>query len=125
MKQKVLVVEDDPEVSGLLKKQLSRMDLEVTQASDGSRAMEALKTTVPDLVCLDLMLPATSGYEVCEHIRKTPRLSTVPILVISARTLPMDRAQAFELGASAFLPKPFSSKDLTAMVKNLLARGQE
>lgn len=122
MKPQVVIVEDDPEIAKLLKKQLVRLDFDVVEASDGEKALEKISATVPALICLDVMLPNISGYDVCEKIRRDPALANVPILMISARSLPMDRARAFELGANAFLPKPFSSKDLAQLVKNLVAR---
>lgn len=123
-KQKVLLVEDDPALRRLVNGYLVRMGLEVVEASDGRAAIEALRGFMPDLVCLDLMLPEISGYDVCEAIRKNPALRAVPILMISARSLPEDRAQAEEVGATAYLIKPFSRVEFSNNVRALLQEGR-
>lgn len=120
-----LVVEDDPEVRKLVRKSLERLDFVVTEARTGKEAMDLLAKSQPELVCLDLMLPEQSGYEICEHIRRTTGLRHVPVLVISARALPEDRAHAEEVGADAYLIKPFSFADFNTKVTTLMkARGQ-
>lgn len=120
-KPHVLVVEDDPEIRKLLRKYLEKLGLEVTEAATGKAALALLEQSVPALVCLDLMLPESSGYAICEHIRKTPRLKEVPVLVISARSMPPDRALAEEMGATAYLVKPIRWASLSATVKQLLS----
>ncbi len=120
-----LVVEDDPEVRKLVRKSLERLGFVVTEARTGKEAMDLLAKSQPELVCLDLMLPEQSGYEICEHIRRTTGLRHVPVLVISARALPEDRAHAEEVGADAYLIKPFSFADFNTKVTTLMkARGQ-
>jgi two-component system chemotaxis response regulator CheY len=114
-----LVVEDDPEVRKLVRKSLERLAFTVAEARTGKEAMELLAKSEPDLVCLDLMLPEQSGYEICEYIRKTTALRSVPVLVISARALPEDRAHAEEVGADAYLIKPFSFAQFAAKVTAL------
>ena len=115
-----LVVEDDPEIRKLIRKYLEKMGLEVREASTGKAAFVALSNTVPQLVCLDLMLPETSGYDICNHIRKTPALEGVRVLVISARSMPPDRAHAEEVGADAYLIKPIRWKSFSETVLDLL-----
>ena len=115
-----LVVEDDPEIRKLIRKYLEKMGLEVREASTGKAAFVALSNTVPQLVCLDLMLPETSGYDICNHIRKTPALKGVRVLVISARSMPPDRAHAEEVGADAYLIKPIRWKSFSETVLDLL-----
>jgi two-component system chemotaxis response regulator CheY len=120
-----LVVEDDPEVRKLVRKSLERLSFAVTEARTGKEAMDLLAKSTPELVCLDLMLPEQSGYEICEHIRRTAGLRHIPVLVISARALPEDRAHAEEVGADGYLIKPFSFADFTTKVTTLMkARGQ-
>ena len=119
-KKCVLLVEDSPEVRRLTRTHLLRFGHEVVEASDGQAALVALETTSPDLICLDLMLPEVSGYEICERIRATPRLSRIPVLVISGRSTPTDRAYALEAGANAYLLKPYHAKQLQAHVTALL-----
>jgi CheY-like chemotaxis protein len=102
-----LVVEDDPEIRKLLRKYLEKLGFTVDEAATGKAALSMLDAVrVPAIVCLDLMLPDQSGYVVCERIRSMERFADVPVVVISARSMPSDRAQAEEVGATAYLIKP-------------------
>ncbi|MCL2178107.1 MAG: response regulator [Proteobacteria bacterium] len=117
-----LLVEDDPSLRKLVKGYLSLLDFEVVEAPDGRRAMAALKLTSFALVVLDLMLPESSGYDVLEFMR-VEELNHIPVLVMSARTLPEDRAQAEELGAKRYLTKPFSRAEFTQAVVSAVRKG--
>lgn len=109
----VLVIDDDPEYRFALCAMLTHHKLSVRQAADGWKALQTLRSDpVPDLVCVDLMLPGISGFEVCELIRRDQRLRDVPILVISARGAPQDVALATVAGATAYLPKTLRLRDL-------------
>ena len=116
----VLVVEDAPSIRKLMRVYLEELGYAVEEAADGHQAIACLGTVTPALVCLDLMLPRFSGYQVCHYIRKTPALAQTPVLVVSARTLPLDRAHAEEAGASAYLTKPFTRVEFTRQVRALL-----
>jgi two-component system, OmpR family, response regulator len=118
--KKVLVVEDDPALRKLVRIHLEAMGHDVQEAPDGKTALARIKEALFDLVCLDLMLPESSGYEVCEQIRADDRHKAVPVLIISARNLPSDRAFAEEVGANAYLSKPFTRADFVARVTALL-----
>ena len=89
-RRRALVVEDNPDARALVSTYLRTMDLEVTAVAEGRSAIRALQLAPPDLVCLDLMLPELSGFEVCEFMRSQRELKDVPILVMSARAKPMD-----------------------------------
>jgi CheY-like chemotaxis protein len=118
----VLVVEDSPMFRRMLSDMLQSLGYtRVLEAFSGQAAKELLAEQRPDLVCLDLTLPDISGYEVCEHIRATPALQDVPVLMISARTQTMDRAQAEEAGASGYLIKPFTPEELRHQVERVMA----
>ena len=119
----VLLVEDAPFFRKMLGDYLRDMGFEeVVELATGRAALKHLETAPrPDLVCLDLTLPDISGYEVCEHIRATPGLQDVPVLMISARTQTMDRAQAEEAGASGYLIKPFTPEELRQQVERVMA----
>ena len=117
---KVLVVDDDPPLRKLARACLEAMGLEVVEASCGRSAIAQLEAAPPALVCLDLTLPELSGYEVCEHMRSSPRLQRVPVLMMSARSHPVDRAYAEEAGAAAYLTKPFTSQTFVTSVRALL-----
>ncbi len=119
-KQSVLVVEDDPALRRLVEGYLTLMGLEVVGAPDGKSAVAKLSAQPFDLVCLDLMLPESSGYDVCEYMRQQPSLAGIPIVMMSARTLPEDRAHAEEVGATAFIIKPFSRSEFTRQIRAVL-----
>ncbi len=116
----VLLVEDSPGLRSALRLALESLDLEVLEAADGRAALERLAARTPDLVVLDLVLPRVSGYEVCEALRRSPQSRRVPVLVMSGRVLPEDRAQALEAGADAVLAKPFGLAEFRTRVKALL-----
>ena len=117
-----LVVEDDPEIRKLLRKYLEKLGFAVDEAGTGKAALALLETVrVPAIVCLDLMLPDSSGYVVCERIRSMERFAGVPVLIVSARSMPPDRAQAEEVGASAYLIKPIRWASFADMVQRLTA----
>lgn len=114
-----LLVEDDPPLRRLVAGYLKLLAFQVIEAADGKKAMTALAEQRYDLICLDLMLPESSGYDVLEFIR-TEGMGTCPVLMMSARSLPEDRAQAEELGATLYLIKPFTRSDFTRAVKAVL-----
>jgi two-component system chemotaxis response regulator CheY len=116
-----LVIEDYRSERLLLKRRLHRLAFHVLEAADGRSAMGRLDGTPLDLVCLDLMLPDMSGLQICEFIRTSSSHRDVPVLVLSARALPEDRAQAEQAGASGYLVKPFNWADFDAEVRRLLA----
>jgi len=118
----VLIVEDSPMFRRMLSDMLQSIGYtRVLEAFSGQTAKELLAEQCPDLVCLDLTLPDISGYEVCEHIRATPGLQDVPVLMISARSQTMDRAQAEEAGATGYLIKPFTPEELRLQVERVMA----
>lgn len=112
-----LVVEDDPEIRNLITIYLQRLDFEVTTASNGRLAIKKLDEARPTILCIDQMLPESSGYDVCEHIVKAPALKGLPILMISARGMPGDRAVAEELGVRQYLVKPFTQAQFVEHVR--------
>lgn len=116
-----LVVEDDPGLQAAMKRHLERMGLRVVVSFDYRAAVRQLTSSTPDVVSVDLGLPAESGYELCEHVRRQPALAAVPMLVTSERSYPGDMARAEEAGANAFLRKPFSMGQLEQAIKMLLA----
>ncbi len=115
-KKTVLVVDDDPEIRKLLVASLTRLGFEVTQAADGRTAIKRLDERRPSLLCIDLMLPESSGYDVCEHVGRSTTLNGLPILMVSARTMPEDRAQAEEVGVRVYLVKPFTQAEFKQAV---------
>jgi two-component system chemotaxis response regulator CheY len=116
-----MVVVAEPVLQQLAQRLLKALSFDVIVATDAEAAIHQLETRKPHLVCIDLLLPRASGYEVCEFIRRTPRLRDVAILVMSERASAADRAYAEEAGADGFLPKPFSINQFNEQVRALLA----
>jgi CheY-like chemotaxis protein len=117
---KVLVVEDDPDIAALIAMRL-RATHEVSFASDGIGAVAAARRGRPDLVLVDLGLPAGDGFFVMERLRALEETAGTPVVVVSATTLQTMRAAAFEAGAVALVPKPFSASTLLDAVQFALA----
>ncbi len=116
---KILVVEDDLTLLETLEYNLAGEGYEVITAADGLTALEVAREEQPDLIVLDLMLPHLDGFEVCRILR---RETSVPILMLTARTDEVDRVVGLEVGADDYLTKPFSMRELLARVKALLRR---
>ena len=119
MTRRVLVVEDDPELAGLLVIWLERSMLETRLATSGADALRAVYEWRPDLVSLDVGLPQIDGWEVCTRIRE---LTTVPILIVSALGAEADRVRGLRLGADDYITKPFSFHEYVARVEAALRR---
>ena len=121
-KQVVLVVEDDPNLRRLIARHLDKMGFATAEVDDGEACLAWLDThPVPALICLDLALPSMSGFRVCEQVRSSSTTREVPVLVITARSTVQDHTFALEMGADAFLEKPFKLKDFENEVKALLS----
>lgn len=118
-KQKILIVDDDTNISELVSLYLAKEHFEPLCAEDGYEALEKFRDFQPDLILLDLMLPGLDGYEICKEIRKT---SNVPIIMLSAKGEVFDKVLGLELGADDYIIKPFDSKELVARVKAVLRR---
>jgi DNA-binding response OmpR family regulator len=119
-KRTVLLVEDHPPEREAIRRILVGSAFNVETAADYQAAVKFLGKSVPHLVCLDLTLPRESGFELCEYMRSQMRLQFVPILVISDRSSPEDMAHAENVGANAFLKKPFTRDKLLKYVITLL-----
>jgi two-component system phosphate regulon response regulator PhoB len=123
--QRVLVVEDEPDIAALIAYQLTREGYRVETAATGTEALEAVSREIPDLVVLDRMLPGLSGDEVLQSLKSESGTRTVPVLVLTAKREQEDRIEGFELGADDYLTKPFSPRELVLRVKAILRRIQE
>ena len=118
-KQKILIVDDDPNISELLSLYLIKECFATKTVEDGEAALTAFHTYQPDLILLDLMLPGMDGYQVCREIR---RESQVPIIMLSAKGEVFDKVLGLELGADDYIIKPFDCKEIVARVKAVLRR---
>ena len=118
-KQKVLIVDDDENISELISLYLTKEFYETKIVYDGEAALREFELFRPDLILLDLMLPGIDGYQVCREIRQR---SGVPIIMLSAKGEVFDKVLGLELGADDYIIKPFDSKELVARVKAVLRR---
>jgi len=117
----ILAVDDDADVVGLVEIILDQAGYTVCTAHDGGQALAKIAESRPDLVVLDLMMPEMSGFSVLRNLRSRPETSTIPVLILTARSTQTDTADAFSLGADVFLAKPFEPEVLIEFVNRLLA----
>lgn len=120
-KQKILIVDDDTNISDLIALYLTKECFDTKCVEDGDEALKAFSVFQPNLILLDLMLPGIDGYQVCREIRKT---SSTPIIMLSAKGEVFDKVLGLKLGADDYIIKPFDSKELVARVKAVLRRTQ-
>jgi two-component system OmpR family response regulator len=118
---KILIVEDDSNLLATLKYNLEKENFIVVTAIDGAQALDIARSENPDLIILDLMLPKLSGYEVCRILRKD---TTVPILMLTAKTEEVDKIVGLEIGADDYMTKPFSMRELLARIRAMLRRAE-
>ena len=119
MARNILVVEDDNNISNLIKMYLDKEGFDVRIAADGGKAVEEFKEKEPDLVLLDVMLPVLDGWGVCAKIRET---SKCPIIMLTARDTVVDKVSGLDMGADDYIVKPFDAKELLARIKAVLRR---
>ncbi|MFN4153153.1 MAG: response regulator transcription factor [Paracoccaceae bacterium] len=119
MTARVLLIEDEPNISEAIRFILSRDGCDVTTLADGTGALDAVRTARPDLVILDLMLPGLSGLEILAQLRADPATQTLPVMMLTAKGQGRDREAAERAGASHFMTKPFSNDDMRAAVRSL------
>jgi len=122
-KHKVLIVEDEQDIAGLIKHTLERGgDADAEVVGSGDAALKAVEIRPPDLIILDLNLPVLSGVEVCRILRSRSNVRQVPIIMLTARTGEQDRVNGLDLGADDYVTKPFSLRELSARVRAVLRR---
>ena len=122
MSYRVLLVEDDARLAGMVADYLGEAGFRAVIAATGSDAQRLLKGEGFDAVILDLMLPDTDGLDLCRHIRAE---SAIPLLMLTARGDPLDRVVGLELGADDYLPKPFEPRELLARLRAILRRSRD
>jgi DNA-binding response OmpR family regulator len=121
MPRTILVVDDDEKLNRLLKRFLKDFGYDIYSAVDADDGLKKVRTVMPDLIILDVMLPGMSGFDVCKRIRES---SGVPIIMLTARGDVMDKVVGLELGADDYLPKPFEPRELVARIQAVLRRAQ-
>jgi phosphate regulon transcriptional regulator PhoB len=124
MASRVLIVEDERDIRDLVLFHLEREGFQVSSASSGEEALRQVRHASPDLVLLDLMLPAMGGLEVCRKLRQDPATVALPIVMLTAKGEEVDRVLGLELGADDYIVKPFSPKELLARVRAVLRRAR-
>ena len=124
MKPKILVVDDEPDALEVLGFKLREAGFTPVFATDGAKALAAVRAERPDLVVLDLMLPEIDGLEVCKILRRDSATVSIPVLMLTAKAAEMDRVLGLELGADDYLTKPYSPRELVLRIRKLLKRTQ-
>jgi two-component system phosphate regulon response regulator PhoB len=123
MNRHIFVVEDEPEIRELVEYHLRREGFRVTGFESGEEALERLRTDIPDLIVLDIMLPGLDGLEICKRLKVDKQASGIPVVVLTARGEESDIVSGLEVGADDYITKPFSPRVLVARVRARL-RGQ-
>ena len=119
--QRILIVDDEPNIVQLVSMYLVRENYQVISAEDGQKALDTVITQKPDLVVLDVMLPSLDGFEVCRRLRANG--NSIPIIMVTARDEDIDKILGLELGADDYLTKPFNPRELVARIRAVLRRG--
>jgi DNA-binding response OmpR family regulator len=119
--QRVLIVDDEPNIVKLARLYLERDGFQVISVGDGEQALEIIQKQAPDLVVLDIMLPSMDGFEICRRLRAQDDVT--PIIMVTARDDDIDKILGLELGADDYLTKPFNPRELVARVRAVLRRG--
>ncbi len=121
--ERILIVEDDNHISKLVKYNLEKTGFNCVVAITGEKALEVLDRDAVDLIILDIMLPGIDGFQTCKIIKQNEKLSSVPVIMLTAKGEEIDRVVGFELGADDYIVKPFSPRELVLRVKAILRRG--
>src|SRR3954454_6904201 len=123
--ERVLIVDDDPDIQRLVGYNLAQAGFQVLSASSGRTALESVQNQLPDLIILDIMMPDVDGMEVCKTLRQRENSRRIPIIMLTARSEEIDRVVGFELGADDYVMKPFSPRELVLRVKSIFRRVKE
>ena len=121
MAKRILIVDDEPSITVPLKFLMEQHQFQVMVVHNGEDALAAMDSFVPDLVLLDVMLPAIDGFQVCQNLRANPKCRHLKVVFLSAMTRDLDIAKGNTLGADAYITKPFSNADVVRQVKDLLS----
>lgn len=121
MTHKILVVEDDEMVAEVVRVNLEADGYEVIHAANGSAGLAAVSQQIPDLIVLDVMMPEVDGWTVLTRLRDDAATRHLPVIMLSAKAMPADQVRGYNLGATAYLTKPFSAPELSEKVRQVLA----
>lgn len=120
MAYKILVVDDEPHIVMMLEARLRKNGFEVLTAASGSEAMAQVKKDRPDLILLDVMMPAVSGLEVCRTLKENPATKAIPVILLTAKSTERDQTLGISAGADAYVTKPYTPEELLGQIKELL-----
>lgn len=120
--KKILVVDDEPDVASLLTLLLKSQGYDVVAAGDGQEALEKARTCQPSLILLDIMLPKLDGYKVARMLKFDENFGHIPIIMLTAKIQEKDKAMGLEMGADAYVSKPFNTPNLLELIKETLAK---
>jgi two-component system phosphate regulon response regulator PhoB len=118
--KKIVIVEDEPSVADVLGEMMRLSGYQVVKIHSSTSAMSVIRTELPDAILLDMMMPDISGIEVLRFMRREPSLKHIPVVIVSARSMPSDIQAGMEAGASAYLPKPVGLTELLETVAEVI-----
>jgi two-component system alkaline phosphatase synthesis response regulator PhoP len=125
VKEKVLIIEDEKDILKVLEYNLEKEGFRTLLCRNGEEGLDWARKELPDLILLDLMLPGLDGLEVCRELKREPKTSAIPIIMLTAKAQETDKVAGLELGADDYVTKPFSVRELIARVKVVLRRREE
>jgi len=120
MAKRVLIADDEPNIVASLEFLMEQAGYEVKVAANGQEALELVAAFRPDLVLLDVMMPGKNGYEICQSLKSDPATRAVKVVMLSAKGRDIEVAKGLDLGADAYVTKPFSTRELVARVRDML-----
>jgi DNA-binding response OmpR family regulator len=118
--KKIVIVEDEPDTAEMFAEMMRLSGHHVLKSYGGTPAIALIANEIPDVVVLDVMMPDLSGLEVLRYIRRDPRLEQIPVIVVSAKSLPSDIKIGMDAGANVYLTKPVAFQDLNAAVRDVI-----
>ncbi|MGH7828888.1 MAG: response regulator [Candidatus Binatia bacterium] len=120
MKQRILLVEDNPGTIDVMRQELEVLGYDVTVAKNGMEAVEMATSLIPDLIVMDIIIPKIDGLQAATQIRKNPQTQAIPILAATAMAMPGDREKCLAGGCDGYIAKPFTYRELGAAIQKLL-----
>jgi CheY-like chemotaxis protein len=123
-RERILIVEDNPQNMRLIKMTLRAKDYTLLEATDGAQALDVAVREQPDLIIMDIQLPKVSGLEVARRLRGIPSFSRVPIIAITAYAMKGDKEKAIDAGCDAYLSKPINTRELPQVIAQMLSKRQ-
>lgn len=120
MSHRIVLAEDDPQIARLTLFKLEKEGFEVIWEKDGGAAFESIKSNLPDLVLLDIMMPVMNGYQVLKKMKEDDDIKNIPVIMLTAKGQERDVVTGFEMGAEDYIVKPFRPAELTARIKKIL-----